>query len=150
MLKRFLAVAGFVFAIALAVSQIAHAATPFGGDDTGFIPSGGVKSGAGKCELGVSKALSKYIACVVKCHESRASGKLATPADEETCEDLGTSGKNGCLAKYNNTVSKLKDCPSCSNPAGNASLAESLLDANNGTVWCASPSGAFIDGALKY
>src|SRR5690242_8810037 len=44
--------------------------TPFGGDDTGFIPV--AKSDTAKCEASVGKAVSKAVACIIKCHASRA------------------------------------------------------------------------------
>jgi hypothetical protein len=47
--------------------------TPFGGDDTGFLPP--PKSTSAKCEAGAAKAEGKLIACIQKCHASRASGK---------------------------------------------------------------------------
>ena len=56
----------------------ARAQTPFGGDDTGFIPP--AKSTTAKCEAGAGKAADKLIACILKCHASRASGKYTAPA----------------------------------------------------------------------
>ena len=62
----------------------ARAQTPFGGDDTGFIPL--AKSATAKCEAGAGKAAGKLIACILKCHASRASGKLADDTAEDNCE----------------------------------------------------------------
>src|SRR5262249_32719509 len=62
----------------------ARAQTPFGGDDTGFVPP--PKSAIGKCEAGAGKAVDKLIACIFKCHASRASGKLVDETAEDECE----------------------------------------------------------------
>ena len=62
----------------------ARAQTPFGGDDTGIVPP--AKSPTAKCELGAGKAADKLIACIGKCHASRASGKLADDTAEDSCE----------------------------------------------------------------
>jgi hypothetical protein len=73
-----------VAAIACAAITIAYAATPFGGDDNGFVPPGGTKKGTvGACELKESKLLAKFIACGMECHVHRASGKLADDTAEE-------------------------------------------------------------------
>src|SRR5215470_3017724 len=82
----------------LLVAGAAYAGTPFGGDDTGFLPPGGSKGAVGKCEAAISKAASKAVACISKCHDSRASGKLADDTDEDACENAN-NGKS-CLAKY--------------------------------------------------
>jgi hypothetical protein len=137
----------------LLMAGAAYAGTPFGGDDTGFLPPGGTKGAVGKCEAAVSKAASKAVACIFKCHDSRASGKLASDTDEDACENAN-NGKS-CLAKYFSSVTKALSkggCAACTASGANGigTLAESLLDANNGTVYCASPSGAFLDGGMKY
>src|SRR5262249_32637719 len=49
--------------------------TPFGGDDSGDLPVS--KSLTAKCEDGVNKLVGKAGGCIIKCHLSRASGKLA-------------------------------------------------------------------------
>ena len=119
----------------------ARAATPFGGDDTGFVPP----PAAAKCEAGAAKATGKLVACIMNCHASRASGKLADDTAEDSCEKT-LVGKS-CVAKFAGSIAKLSGCPSCINGTtmGNlANLTEGLLDLNNGTVYCASPSGAFV------
>ena len=119
----------------------ARAGTPFGGDDTGFIPP----AANAKCEAGAAKAAGKLVACIMKCHASRASGKLADDTAEDSCEKT-LAGKS-CTAKFAASIAKLSGCPSCINGtsmAGVAAFAESILDASNGMVYCASPSGAFV------
>jgi hypothetical protein len=118
--------------------------TPFGGDDTGDVPP--AKSASAKCEAGAAKAEGKLIACIDKCHASRASGKLADDTAEDSREKT-LVGKS-CAAKFTLAISKLKGCPSCINGTTMANLAgmtESLVDVNNAAVYCAaSPSGAFV------
>jgi hypothetical protein len=121
--------------------------TPFGGDDTGFVPT--PKSASATCEAGVTKAEIKLVACLMKCHVSRASGILADETAEEACEtDL--AGKS-CFATFNGAIAKLGvlgGCPPCINGTTMASLAglsESLIDGSYApAAYCASPSGAFV------
>jgi hypothetical protein len=52
-----------------------------------------------------------------------------------------------CIAKFAGSITKLSGYPSCiygTTTGGLGALTEALLDANNGTVYCASPSGAFV------
>ena len=112
-----------------------RAQTPFGGDDTGFIPV--PKSADAKCEAGAGKAADKLIACIFKCHASRASGKLADDTAEDACEKT-LAGKS-CAAKFTASIAKLSGCPSCINGTTMANLAgltETVLDGNNATIYC--------------
>jgi hypothetical protein len=109
--------------------------TPFGGDDTGDIPT--PKSASAKCEAGAAKAEGKLIACIDKCHASRASGKLADETAEDSCEKT-LVGKS-CAAKFTLAISKLKGCPACINGTTMANLAgltETVLDGNNSLIYC--------------
>jgi hypothetical protein len=120
--------------------------TPFGGDDTGFIPV--AKSATAKCEASVAKAVSKAVACVIKCHASRASGKLADDTAEDACEK-NNAGKS-CLEKFTASVTKAQagdtsgGC-NCVSGTGLAGTIESQLDINSALTYCASPSGAFLN-----
>jgi hypothetical protein len=117
--------------------------TPFGGDDTGFVPT--PKSTSLKCELGAAKAEAKLEACIGKCHASRFSGKLADDTAEDSCEKT-LAGKS-CFALFTGSIAKLSGCPTCINGttmANLATLTENLIDALNNKVYCASPSGAFV------
>jgi len=124
----------------------ATSGTPFGGDDTGFIPV--PKSPTAACEASVAKAVSTAVGCVIKCHASRASGKLADDTAEDACEknNLGKS----CLEKFTASVTKAqaKDTSglySCINGTTLASTIENQLDINSALTYCASPSGAFLN-----
>jgi hypothetical protein len=110
--------------------------TAWGGDDTGNIPD---NKDQAKCEDTVGKAAAKAIACIIKCHKARSSGKLADDAAEDACES-GAS-KSSCESKYNNAVAKASTCP-C---GLTFSFIESQVDTINGAVYCASPSGAFLE-----
>ena len=123
----------------------ARAQTPFGGDDTGFIPP--AKSPTAKCEAGAAKAADKLRGCIFKCHANRASGKLADDTAEDSCEKT-LAGKS-CTAKFAASIAKLKGCPSCINGTTMATYAveiEQEIDGTTGAmVYCsASPSGAFV------
>jgi hypothetical protein len=141
-------------AVALAVAVAAGyalAGTPFGGDDTGYIPPGSPKSDFAKCEKKFSTKVRAAIDCIVKCHQDRANLKTTDDAGEDNCET--GDPKKSCKVKYQKAVSKLigTGCPPCLNsaPAANAlfDTAETVLDSTNGMVFCASSSGAFIDGS---
>jgi len=124
----------------------ATSGTPFGGDDTGFIPV--PKSPTAACEASVAKAVSKAVACIGKCTASRASGKLADDTAEDACEK-NNAGKS-CLEKFTASVTKAqtKDTSggcNCINGATLANTIETTLDAGNSLTYCASPSGAFLN-----
>jgi hypothetical protein len=119
--------------------------TPFGDDDTGFVPS---DAAILKCESGTLKNVQKYLACIQKCHRKMAGYALkGKPFDEEACEK--TDPTRSCLAKYNRYRDKLLPlCPSCLDQAAHDQLAadtEAFADGTLGTFYCASPSGAFLD-----
>jgi len=111
--------------------------TPWGGDDMGVLPP---DKGTTKCENTVGKAAAKAVACIIKCHKGRASGKFADDTAEDNCEN--GSSPSSCESKYNNAVAKATACP-C---GLTFSFIENTTDALNGQVYCASsPSGAFLD-----
>jgi len=122
--------------------------TPFGGDDSGDLPV--AKSLTAKCEDGVNKLVGKAVACVIKCHNSRASGKLADDTAEDACEKQSTPAGKSCLEKFTAGVTKAqsKDTSGgcgCINGTTLASTIEAVLDGSNVLTWCASPSGAFVE-----
>jgi hypothetical protein len=120
-------------AVGLWVASARAQGTPWGGDDTGFIPP----PADAKCEAGASKAEGKLIACILKCHADRAKGKLADDTAEDSCEKT-LAGKS-CFAKFAASIAKLKGCPACINGTtmGNlAGLTEGVLDGNNSAIYC--------------
>ena len=105
--------------------------TPFGGDDTGNIPS---TSDFFKCEAKVGKNVAKLLKCQAVCHQKRAQGKLAdATAEEADCEDL-------CSTKYDTANGKVTGCPTCQSQANMMNLGTSMRgqgDSANGQVYCA-------------
>jgi hypothetical protein len=117
--------------------------TPFGGDDSGDLPV--ANSAVAKCEDTINKLVGKAIACVIKCHKSRATGKLADGTAEDDCES-NNAGKS-CLEKFRASVGKLTGCPNCFGTHELFILEEAIegfTDGNSGLIYCASPSGAFL------
>jgi hypothetical protein len=110
--------------------------TPFGGDDTGNIPSDAPKGPTTKCENGVNKAVGKLVGSIVKCHASRAIGKLADDTAEDACEQTA-------LTKFGKT--KTAGCDPCTDLGTLGTFVETQADTTNAVVYCASPSGAFLD-----
>lgn len=78
-------------------------------DEPGLIPP---NADVAKCENALEKALGKALACFAKCHQARASGKLADEAAEDYCEsDL--NNPSSCKSKFNKTREKLLVSPDC-------------------------------------
>ena len=124
---------GSALALVLGAGAI-MAATPFGADDSGFIPPDAPKGPITKCEVSVGKTVGKEVASIIKCHGSRAVGKLADNTAEDTCESsaitkLGAKPPTGCAP--------------CTNFAGTLSGVAALTDANNNLVWCDNTGTAF-------
>jgi hypothetical protein len=110
--------------------------TPFGGDDSGFIPP--PKSAIANCEIKVGGGVSKLALCYLNCAALRASGTLTDEAAEEACEST-------CTSTFTGLVAGLTGCPSCIDSGAIANMTESLLDGTYvPAIYCASPSGAFV------
>ena len=110
--------------------------TPFGGNDSGKIPKDAPSGPVTKCENGVNKATGKFAAALLKCHASRASGKLADFNAEENCE---------ALALIKLTRTKTAGCNPCTaDLLFLGSFVEAQVDSANSDIYCASPSGAFV------
>jgi hypothetical protein len=94
----------------------------------------------GKCEDGVAKASFKLAKALIKCHRSRAAGKL-DESGEEACKDAGKM-------KFDTAITNLPGCPSCitSTTGDIRDILVTFLEAHNVLIFCQSPSGAFVDG----
>jgi hypothetical protein len=122
----------------------ATSGTLFGGDDSivspfgsaGFLPV--ANSAVAKCEDRVNQLVGNAIACILNCHNKRASGKLADDTAEDICEGAGF--EVGCLATFETRVLEQPGCPSCVP----VSIDSSGVDTLAGFIYCASPSGAFL------
>src|SRR5262245_44050395 len=133
-MKHLLVVVGLAAAIG---AGSARAGTPFGGDDTGFVPP---DKATLKCESSVTKNAAKFTLAVSICHDKAAdAGVKGKTFDEEACE-------TAARGKYDAANAKLT-CPSCidSNAIGNT--VETMLDtAANGGIYCDTTSGTPFGG----
>jgi len=120
-----------------ATALVACAGTiPLGDDDGGFVAP---DRATGKCELAVGKAVSKLDQAIIACHLRAADAALkGRNFDEEACEDAAER-------RYDAAVGRLNACPPCLDPAALATQVRANADAGNALIYCASPSGAFVD-----
>jgi len=112
--------------------------TPFGGDDSGDVPP---SKAAEKCQNLTTKQLALLVGTVSKCHNKLAAQALkGKPFDEEGCE-------NAAVSKFNAFTGTLTNCPSCLSGllVGFGQLVADGVDAQLGTIYCQSPSGAFLN-----
>jgi hypothetical protein len=128
-------VRGVVVASLLIASNVL-AATPFGGDDTGFIPpSRGVFVCASKSQI----LVAKLIVGLTKCHIRLAAAGLAGNASGNSEEGCENATKSKFLHATGGVLST--GCPLCVVQHINfepiATTLEAQLDAANGSVFCA-------------
>lgn len=120
--------------------------TPFGDDDTGFVPPDATTF---KCEAVAAKNVAKLRLCIAKCHVKMAkyTFKGLTTFDEDACES--TDPLRSCRAKYNAIRDRIASiCPPCADANAQNALADAAeadADASLGEFYCASPSGAFVE-----
>jgi hypothetical protein len=114
--------------VALAVGfAVASAGTPFGGDDSGTIPSDAPKGRVTKCESGVAKAAAKLVGSIFKCHAGRTTGKLADATAENTCESTA-------LTKFG--LTKTAGCRGCTDLGLLGTMLEGVVDSRNDIIYC--------------
>jgi hypothetical protein len=115
----------------------ARAGTPFGGDDTGFVPP---DTGTLKCESSVTKNAGKLVLAVSICHDKAAdAGVKAKTFDEEACE-------TAARGKYDLANGKLM-CPSCVDSSAIGDNVQTMLDtAANAAIYCDTTSGTPFGG----
>lgn len=146
---------GAVFLSVCLASSAAHAAPgdPFGGSETGCIPSDEPGLACGKALTG---AFSKLVAGVIKCHLSQVKGAFqavgsspAFDAAEEACTTKAKDKFDGALAKASASCD-----PAVVTAAGarrDAFLADTSnmtsLDSLNGAFFCDAASGLSIADA---
>ena len=117
--------------LTFALTGIAAAGTPFGGDDTGFVPA---NENAYRCSSRVTTALAKLRSSITKCHNRMANeGLRGTATDDERCEDAAK-------AKFDRTMKVVTapTCPAClvAAIAGLSSAVEAEQDAGNSDFYC--------------
>ena len=139
MLKKFLGAAVAVAFVASAASA-AYVAGPldvptFGG---GTVPA---DSDVFKAEQKASSAGSKLASAAAKCYSKGAkNASKGNPDGVTAC--LGTAS-----GKYITTITGLTALPACHNYAGDGAAIVALVKGFQPFVYCASPSGAFVDGS---
>lgn len=89
-------------------------------DEAGSIPA---TAGNYKCAVGFTKAVSKLLASIYKCHGKAATaGFVGKPFSTATCED---TAPKGARAKYDATMQKLINagiCPPCIANGGDGAM----------------------------
>src|SRR5262245_39532369 len=133
---RFVLIGGLAVVLA---ARWATAGTPFGGDDTGFLPP---TKDVARCENTVLKSHGKAVACILGCHKKRANGAV-DEAGEDACERTGPAASS-CKGKYDvatGSDSKIdRLCPPCLDATARANFFGAIrerLDALNKNVYCA-------------
>jgi hypothetical protein len=111
-----------------------------------------------KCEDGLTKALVKFVGakgkCFQKCNDNQNKGKTmgtctpgtATDPATVTCISTATTKANAAIDKACFTAPAT--APAClifQTSAGWTGAAETAVDGTTGTVYCGSPSGAFLN-----
>jgi hypothetical protein len=121
--------------------------TPLDGEmGGGFIPD----AADNKTEQGVSKILIKHVGAVSKC-ALKGVGNLfkGKPDGAQACIDAARVKANASVAKLQTAINGLTpaDCLKMSNSPNPdlLDLVTALTLSFNGTIFCASPSGAFLN-----
>src|SRR5262249_11442104 len=116
------------------------AGVPFGGDDSGTVPS--TKAILG-CEDKLGKCVSLFAKGYGLCHQHAAQDFVhGTSFDEEACEQTDPKGPANA---YNSCIASLQGCQGCENISGLAALVDASFDGANNLVFCESPSRAFLN-----
>jgi len=120
---------------------LAVAGTPFGADDTGFVPP---DKDTAKCEDGVSKEVSKLGAALLKCNIKDSDDQFKNGG---TGSFDGVACQVAARGKYDTKTGAL----TCTGPAacvdrpGLRDLTTTLINLNGGVVFCDSSSGTAQD-----
>jgi hypothetical protein len=109
---------------------------PFGGEDTGNVPT---NKDVLRCETGLVKCWTKLVKSYFKCHINAEAAFLKSKTfDEEACEEGPLAGKSATEA-YNTCVMKVMakgGCNGCENPAQVLTTTDSNIDSTNNSVYC--------------
>lgn len=142
MLKKVLGIAAAV-AFTAGVAGATPLPTEF---DGGFVASNGKLF---KNVLKAAKEGSKLASKLSKCYSKGAQNVSKGKADGvDACIN---DPKKGALTKYQAAITKIASkspgLPACNDYALAGNVIATLTKSFNATTYCASPSGAFIDGA---
>jgi hypothetical protein len=145
MLKKFL---GAAVAVAFVASAAAAAYTP-GPLPAGTFGGGTVPQNADtfKAEQKASGAGSKLASATAKCYSKGAKNvSLGKPDGVAACVGTGNPANKGALDKYQKAIDGLA-LPACHNYDNDGPAIVALVKGFQPFVYCASPSGAFVDGS---
>ena len=113
--------------------------TAFGTDDgSAKIPP---DKATAKCENKVATKLAKLVGAITACHVKAA--KVAFKTKITTDQNTDQSCEDAAKAAFTKTSTTGCTCVNLKSIADNT---ENLLDFANESIFCASPSGAFVDG----
>ena len=145
--------------VADAESQIDTLSTSVFCDDSGS--GDGLNKSEAKCQDTVAKTLSNFakkkFLCYSKCRAAERKGDVAAgsctpPASDPTTQACITKEENKAAGlidkKCEASVSPSADKPECYGSAtgsGWAAIVESAVDSSQGSLYCSSPSGAFLE-----
>jgi hypothetical protein len=127
-MTRQLALVGGI-TLSVLIARVVGAGTPFGGDDTGFIPPDAPAGPITRCENGVAKGAGKMMAAIFKCHIGFTSGKLGTNAEEDECE-------LAAARKFDET--NTGGCKPCISTPALGTRLEEEINSNNDKIYCTS------------
>ena len=115
--------------------------TAFGTDDgSAKIPP---DKATAKCENKVATKLAKLVGAITACHVKAA--KVAFKTKITTDQNTDQPCEDAAKAAFERTSTTGCECVQLTTIANNT---EALLDLSNQGIFCASPSGAFVDGTL--
>jgi hypothetical protein len=149
MMKKFLGAAAVVaFAATTALAAYTPGPLPTGPDTFpgGFVPA---NPDTFKAEQKASKAGSKLASDTAKCYSKGAKNvSKGKPDGVAACVGTGDPNGKGALDKFAKAIGKVAaDLPPCSNAMANGTAIVGLVRGFQPGTYCASPSGAFVDGA---
>lgn len=138
MMKKFLGAAAVV-AFAATTAFAAYVPGPLPGVfNGGTVPA---NDDTFKAEQKASKAGSKLASDTAKCFSKGAKNvSKGNPDGVAACNAAA-------LTKFNDAIGKVAgDLPACSNALSNGPVIQTLVGGFQPSTYCASPSGAFVDG----
>jgi hypothetical protein len=104
-----------------------------------------------KDEQKAAGAGSKLASSAAKCYSKGAKNvSKGNPDGVAACLGTGNPAGKGALDKYAKKIGSLSNLPACHDYAGDGNLIAALVKSFQAGVYCASPSGAFVDGSTSF
>ena len=146
MLKKFLgAAAAVAFVASAAGAAYVPGPLPAGTFGGGTVPA---NADTFKAEQKAAGAGSKLASASAKCYSKGAKNVSLGKLDGvSTCLGTGDPNGKGALDKYAAKIGSLTALPGCHDYQSDGSLIAGLVKAFQPATYCASPSGAFVDGS---